>query len=471
MASYMSKSTTLIQRLVSRAIAKIKNVHGPVSYFTFLTTVRWLPSNSIFFFTELCIQFTSIGILSRLGCQTKRGVIWIDCWVMDSAAQHYDPTLVLSCSSNQSSCSRSLSYQRSVRSVNSAHYTTPPPARRRIRPLPPVPHLPHNSEARTEVWQSPTLSRQPRPLPVPPCYGHATSLLGPLASVPPLRRAVSLPQRTSTGHLMSEKRRKRLPRLVPDSPTMASMATRRRSSSSLSAIREPLVSVTQLSRQSSRVSSLSSVVLSTSEPPGTALDSPETAFSEGCPWREARIPNVGDLTHPCTIQTMYSSPPETVSPTTSQRSGVVSLSRTSHKRCTAAALATVAQTPCRSDCKRSSALTIHVPTSPLSSPSTETPSSESGWSSPSLTPTTPQSPSILQRRRFSKLRRYFGDSPPAAMVFGSKLGVRESSKPNMACIAPASLLPLTTKKWVWDKGGRRCTAGDYTDVIQYLRDL
>ncbi|KIO02611.1 hypothetical protein M404DRAFT_1002224 [Pisolithus tinctorius Marx 270] len=59
------------------------------------------------------------------------------------------------------------------------------------------------------------------------------------------------------------------------------------------------------------------------------------------------------------------------------------------------------------------------------------------------------------------------------MVFGSEPGADESSKPNMRPCAdvPATSLQLPTKKWVWDKGGRRRTASDYSDVIRYLRDL
>lgn len=399
-----------------------------------------------------------------------------------SCSELDDPANILSRPSNQSSYSLSVSHQRSAGSVNSTCYTMPPPAGRRVRPLPPVPHLPHNSVATTEVWQSSTLPRQCRPLPVPPYHGCSTSLSEPPAPVPPLRRSVSLPQSTSTSQMMSERWRKKLPLLVLDSPTTVSMLTRQYTSNSFLAVSESAAPATQLSQPLSRVSSLSSVASSTSESPGTDVGSPETTFSGERPRREARIfviPNHGDLKQPCSIETINPSPPEAtpsaeiVSPAKTQHPGLVGLNCTSHRWCAPSptVLATVRQTQCRSDCKRPAALTIHVPMSMSSLPLTET-SSESGRSSPCLTPITPQSPSFLRRRRFSKLRRHFGEAPPVAMVFGSEPGARESSKPNMRCAdAPASALRLPTKKWVWDKGGRRRTASNYADVVQYLRDL
>ncbi|KAI6126859.1 hypothetical protein F5141DRAFT_1083800 [Pisolithus sp. B1] len=389
-----------------------------------------------------------------------------------SRSELNDPANIVLRPSNKSSHSLSLSHQRSAGSGK--FYL-------RFRPLPPVPHLPHNSVAPTEVWQS-SMARQCRPLPVPPYHGCSVSLSGPPAPVPPLRRAVSLPQNTSTSQMMSERRRKKLPLLVLDSPTMVSMLTRQHASNSFSAVSESAAPATQLSQPLSRVSSLSSVASSTSESPGTDLGSLETTFCKERPRREARIfviPNHGDLERPYSIETIKPSQPEAtpsaeiVSPAKSQHSGLAGLNCVSHGRCAPSptVLATVRQTQCRFDCKHRAALTIRIPMSTSSLPLTET-SSESGRSSPCLAPITPQSPSFLRRRRFSKLRRHFGEAPPVAMVFGSEPGPCESSKPNMRCAdAPASPLRLPTKKWVWDKGGRRRTASNYADVVQYLREL
>lgn len=402
-----------------------------------------------------------------------------------SCSELDNASTLLSRPPNQSSYSLPVSHQRSASSVNSTCYTTPPTARRRVRPLPPVPHVPHNSVATTEMWRSPTLPRRCRPLPVPPYQECSTSLSGPFASAPPLRRAVSLPQSTSTSQMMSERRRKKLPLLDLNSPTMVSMLTRQHTSNSFSAVSESVAPVTQLSGPLSRVSSLSSAVSSTCEPPGTHLGSPgspETTFSEERPRREVMMTGIsdeGDLKQPCSIERVNPFPPEAtplaaiVSSAKSQRSGLVGLNCISHRRCAPSptTLELVTQTQCRHDCKRPAALTIHVPMSTSSLPMTET-SSESGRSSPCLTPLTPQSPSLLRRRRFSKLRRHFGEAPPVAMVFGSQLDAREDSKPNTPCAdAPTSDLQLPTKKWVWDKGGRRRTASSYTDVVRYLRDL
>ncbi|KAI6015190.1 hypothetical protein F5J12DRAFT_520974 [Pisolithus orientalis] len=365
---------------------------------------------------------------------------------------HY-PANTLSRPSNQSPYPRSLSRQRSTASENSALYNTPAATGRRSRPLPPVPHPPRNLVT-TDVWRSPSMPRQSRPLPLPPCYRCATS-------APPLRRAVSLPRGAG---------------LVPNSSTMVSMVTRKHMSNSLS-----VVPVTYLSQPPSRVLSLSSITSSTSEPRGTI---PNTPFSKGCFEREGRtvvVPNDSDLPQPHSVQRVNPSPTETtspteiVSPTKSQHPGLASQSCIPRRQRvpSPAALATVTETPRRSERKRPPALTIHIPSSTLSSFLTEASSSESGQSSPPLTPRTPPSPSVLRRRRFSKLRRQFGDAPPAAMVFGSELGADESSKPNMppCADAPATPLQLPTKKWVWDKGGRRRTASDYSDVIRYLREL
>lgn len=399
-----------------------------------------------------------------------------------SCSELNDPSTILSRPPNQSSYSLPVSHQRSASSVNSTCYTTPPTTRRRVRPLPPVPHFPHNSVATTEMWRSPTLPRRCRPLPVPPYQECSTSLSGSLASVPPLRRAASLPQSTSTSQMMSERRRKKLPLLDLNSPTMVSMLTRQHTSNSFSAVSESVAPATQLSRPLSRVSSLSSAVSSTSEPPGTDLGSRETTFPEERPRREMRmtvISDEGDLKQPCSIERVNPFPPEATSlaaigsSAKSQHSGLVGLNCISHRWCAPSptALGIVTQAQCRPDCKRPAALTIHVPMSTSSLPMTET-SSESGQSSPCLTPLTPQSPSLLRRRRFSKLRRHFGEAPPVAMVFGSELAARENSKPNTRCAdAPTSALQLPTKKWVWDKGGRRRTASSYTDVVRYLRDL
>lgn len=138
-------------------------------------------------------------------------------------------------------------------------------------------------------------------------------------------------------------------------------------------------------------------------------------------------------------------PTEIVSPTRSQHPGLANQSCIPRRQCvpSPAALATVTETPRRSERKRPPALTIHIPSSTLSSFLTEASSSESGQSSPPLTPRTPPSPSVLRRRRFSKLRRQFGDAPPAAMVFGSEPGADESSKPNMR---PCADVPATPSK-------------------------
>ncbi|KAI6128185.1 hypothetical protein EDD16DRAFT_177515 [Pisolithus croceorrhizus] len=394
-----------------------------------------------------------------------------------SGSELNDPANIPLRPSKDSSHSLSASHQQSTGSVNPTCYTTPPPTGRRFRPLPPVPNLPHNSVAITEVWQ-PSTARQCRPLPVPPYHGCSMSLSGPQTPVPPLRRAASLPQSTSTGQMMSERRRKKSPLLVLDSPTVASMLTRQHASNSFPAVSESAAPAIQFSQPLSRVSSLSSVASSTSESPGTDLGSPETPFCREHPRREARIfvvPNHDDLEQPHSIEGIKPSPSEATpsaeiaSPAKSQHLGLAGLNCISHRRYapTPTALATVKQTQCRSDCKHPAALTIRIPMSTSSLPSTET-SSESGRSSPCLTPITPQSPSLLRRRRFSKLRRHFGEAPPAAMVFGSEPSPREGSESNMRC-ADAPRLP--TKKWVWDKGGRRRTASNYADVVQYLREL
>ncbi|KAH7928850.1 hypothetical protein BV22DRAFT_1030235 [Leucogyrophana mollusca] len=163
----------------------------------------------------------------------------------------------------------------------------------------------------------------------------------------------------------------------------------------------------------------------------------------------------------------------------------------------------------------------HLP--PLTIPSTSSCSLSS--SSSLVTPTSPEHPSpfTTKRRRFSKLRRHFGDAPPIDLVFRADPKADHSKSNNLhtgrwgesfisfdsafdneedhshsevdvhlsesedgsaynECVAGGQLggdpeakhhylTKQHSKKWIREKGGRRWTERDYNNVLQGLRNL
>ncbi|KIJ63616.1 hypothetical protein HYDPIDRAFT_41021 [Hydnomerulius pinastri MD-312] len=154
--------------------------------------------------------------------------------------------------------------------------------------------------------------------------------------------------------------------------------------------------------------------------------------------------------------------------------------------------------------------------SPLVIPTNRASVSSASSAQTLITPISPQQPSpfTVKRRRFSKLRRHFGDSPPAELVFGitdlrierdpmrdgeivespvcdddddDSKGVVEEVEGGAESDSESDCVDYTvvqnrqpnfqylskqlSKKWLREKGGGRYSQLDYEDVISCLRAL